>query len=243
MGMAEDAEGGSSLSMTVQGSEVTRNVTVKYCPIADVPFEYCEFFPDFKKSKAWFAENWKEAYPEVEDDGLVELMTKLGVEGEPDAHAKRAQATKKPAAEPAPAAAAGEGAAAAAGDGAATLAGEGAAAAPPPELSKKDKKKKEAAPPATELNTRNKKKFTTCIRGLENFEVDVPAAAKVFGKKFACGSAFQKGKNGLPDQIEIQGNYKDELPEFLVSKFKISMDVIFALEGGKKVPISAVAID
>ena len=40
--------------------------------------------------------------------------------------------------------------------------------------------------------------------------------------QFACGLAFQKGKNGLPDQIEIQGNYKDELPEFIASKFGVS---------------------
>ena len=231
--MAE--EGGSSLNMTVKGSEATRNIAVKYCPIADVPFEYCEFFPDFKRSKAWFTENWKEVYPEVEEGtALIELMTELGFEGEADANAKKAQAAKKSAPEPTPAAAAAE------GEGAAA---EGAASAEASPLSKKDKKKKEAASVIIELNTRNKKKFMTCIRGLDHFEVDVPAAAKVFGKKFACGSAFQKGKNGLPDQIEIQGNYKDELPEYLVSKFNISRDVIFALEGGKKVPFSAVTID
>lgn len=26
----------------------------------------------------------------------------------------------------------------------------------------------------------------------------------------------------MPDQIEIQGNYKDELPEFIASKFGVS---------------------
>ena len=40
--------------------------------------------------------------------------------------------------------------------------------------------------------------------------------------QFACGSAFQKGKNGLPDQIEVQGNYKYELPEFIISKFGVA---------------------
>lgn len=86
--------------------------------------------------------------------------------------------------------------------------------------------------------------------------------------QFACGSAFQKGKNGLPDQIEIQGNYKDKLPEFIISKFgvapprtnfaqsprptsyesgftvfhlpfaQLNIDSIFFLDGGKKVPAS-----
>ena len=64
--------------------------------------------------------------------------------------------------------------------------------------------------------------------------MDVPAAAKLFGKKFACGSAFQKGKNGLPDQIEIQGNFMEELPSFLLDKFKIELDSIQLIEGKKK---------
>ena len=50
-------------------------------------------------------------------------------------------------------------------------------------LTKKDKKKQEAASVIIELNTRNKKKFVTIVRGLELFGVDAPAAAKVFGKK------------------------------------------------------------
>ncbi|KAL1518561.1 hypothetical protein AB1Y20_002849 [Prymnesium parvum] len=207
------------LNMLVAGSAQTRNVAVKYCPVCSAPFEYCEWGPDFKKCKAWFAENWQSVYPDVEEDGLLELMTKLGFEGEADKNAQKAQATKKAAPEPAPEALATE-----------------AEADPPPET-KKEKKKKEAAAIVIELNTRNKKKFTTCIRGLELFEVDAPAAAKVFGKKFACGSAFQKGKNGLPDKVEIQGNYKEELPAFLASKFGIPLECIFALEGGKKVPI------
>jgi translation initiation factor 1 (eIF-1/SUI1) len=36
---------------------------------------------------------------------------------------------------------------------------------------------------------------------LDFFDIDAAAAAKLFGKKFACGSAFQKGKNGGADQV------------------------------------------
>lgn len=56
------------------------------------------------------------------------------------------------------------------------------------------------------LQGKGKKKLT-CVRGIEAFGVDAAAAAKMFGKKFACGSALQKGKNGQPDQIEVQGSY------------------------------------
>ena len=62
--------------------------------------------------------------------------------------------------------------------------------------------------------------------------VDTSAAAKVFGKKFACGSALQKGKNGIPDQIEIQGNCFEVLPEFILEKFKdIAIEDVVSKEG------------
>ena len=62
--------------------------------------------------------------------------------------------------------------------------------------------------------------------------------------QFACGSAFQKGKNGLPDQIEIQGNYIEELPGFINEKYKIDLKDISLVEGGKKTKASeAAAVD
>ena len=125
------------------------------CAVCTSPFEFCEWGPDFAKCKAHFQENYEQAFPDVDgEDELLELMTRLGFEGEADAAAKKAQKAKKP-----------------------TPTED---VAPPP--TKKDKQK-EASAVVIELNTRNKKKFTTCVRGLELFEVDAPAAAKVFGKK------------------------------------------------------------
>lgn len=95
-----------------------------------------------------------------------------------------------------------------------------------------------------ELSSRNKRKHLTSVRGLEAFGIDLRAAAKVFGKKarlpasthpnargharhwrrprarqFASGSAFEKGKHGQPDAIEIQGDWMHELPDFLCQKY------------------------
>ena len=120
-----------------------------------MPFEFCEWNPLFKKCKETFAQNWSKHFPDVEgEEELLQLMTRLGFEGG-DANSKKAQSTKK---------------AAAAEDG-------GAVAAP--------KSKKEKAPPEVviDLNNRNKKKHITIVKGLEAFEVDTAAAAKVFGKK------------------------------------------------------------
>jgi len=196
----------------------TRVRTVDYCGVSGVPFEYCEFMPTFEESKAWFKENYAKFYPEVSDeDALAVLMTRLGLEGEADAHAKKAQGggKKKPAE--------------------AAEAADGAEGAPAPADGGK-KKKKEKAPDAVviELSSRNKKKHVTSVRGLEPYGVDMTAAAKVFGKKFACGCAFQKGKNGLPDAIEIQGNYVEVLPPFIEEKYGIEQSSMKVVDGSKK---------
>ena len=87
-----------------------------------------------------------------------------------------------------------------------------------------------------ELNNRNKKKHITVVKGLEGFpSVDPAAAAKLFGKRFACGSALKKGQAGQADCIEIQGSCRDELPSFMVDKLKLSLDDIVLLIDGKKV--------
>ena len=86
-----------------------------------------------------------------------------------------------------------------------------------------------------ELNNRNKKKHITTVKGLELFGVDAAAAAKIFGKRFACGSALKKGENGKPDQIEIQGSCHLELPAIIVDKLKMSLDDIYIVLDAKKV--------
>eukprot|EP00965_Chrysotila_dentata_P203472 6181740-Pleurochrysis_carterae.AAC.2 len=49
----------------------------------------------------------------------------------------------------------------------------------------------------------------------------IDSCAQVFGKKFACGAALQKGKNGLPDQIEIQC----EMPSYQPSVGRLCREV------------------
>mmetsp|Transcript_2643 Transcript_2643/g.7655 ORF Transcript_2643/g.7655 Transcript_2643/m.7655 type:complete len:240 (-) Transcript_2643:144-863(-) len=230
----------------------TRVRRAAYCAVCTMPVEFCEFGADYAVCKKWFAANWKQVLPdeeakaylglepggEVSPDELVALMTKLGLEGELDDHAKRAQKSgKKTAADvPEPAAVgAGDGfAAGSEGDGAEQGA-EGAAAGGGGGVKKK--KGKEASKMVViELTTRNKRKHITIVKGLESYpEIDMAAAAKGFGKKFACGSAFQKGKNGQADQIEIQGDALEALPAFIADKHKVPLEEIFVVVEGKKV--------
>jgi len=214
--MAPDAAAGTSAEdgeapairagMVVTGTLETRHVpSVPYCEVCSMPFEFCEWNPLFKKCKENFAENGKKHFPHA--DGDEELAALMARLGFEggDAASKKAQSSKKPAAE----------------DGSAP----------------QQNKKKEKTPPEIliELNNRNKKKHITIVKGLDHFGVDTAAAAKTFGKKFACGSALKKAQDGQPESIEIQGNYRDELAAVMVDKLKLKLEDIAVLVDGKKV--------
>jgi len=79
---------------------------------------------------------------------------------------------------------------------------------------------------------RNKRKYVTVVRGLENFGVKLGDASKAFSKKFSCGASVVKGNTGS-DEIDVQGDVSDDLAEFLESQFKIPFDVIVFDEGKK----------
>jgi density-regulated protein DRP1 len=236
---SETTEEGPTISDTINvaGTSETRHVPkVPYCTVCSMPFEFCEWTPLFKQCKAKLEDDFREHFPEVDDD-LEGLMAKLWIN---DDKAKRAQKAKgggggaaAPAAPAAPSAGAGGEGGGGEGGGGGGEGGEGAAAAAPPP--KKDKKAKAEPEVLIELNNRNKKKHITVVKGLEHFEVDTAAAAKLFGKKFACGSALKKGENGKTDCIEIQGSCRDELPAFIVDKLKVSLDNIYVMLESKKV--------
>ena len=150
---AEETAPTISDSIQVSGTSETRHIEkVAYCDTCSMPFEFCEWQPLFKKCKERFPEVYKEAFPDVQDEGLEELMGKLWIN---DDKAKRAQKSKG-------------GGGAAAATAAATPAAEGeggeGAAAPPPPMSKKEKKAKEEKEIVIELNNRNKKKHITVIK-------------------------------------------------------------------------------
>jgi len=201
--------------LVVKGASETRHIaSVPYCEVCSLPFEFCEWGPNFKKCKESFGQNYQKHFSDVAgDEELLALMTRLGFEGGDEA-SKKAQKAKK-----------------SAGDGDAAAGGGGGG------------KKKEKAPPeiVIELNNRNKKKHITVVKGLDAFDVDTAAAAKTFGKKFACGSALKKAQDGQPESIEIQGNYRDELPALIVDKLKLKIENISILIDGKKVKAADMA--
>ncbi|CAG2246343.1 DENR [Mytilus edulis] len=61
---------------------------------------------------------------------------------------------------------------------------------------------------------RGKKKMVTIVMGLATYDIDLKDASKAFSKKFSCGSSIQG-----EDEIEIQGDVKDDLFDFLPEKW------------------------
>eukprot|EP00802_Teleaulax_amphioxeia_P020250 Tamp_20524.p1 GENE.Tamp_20524~~Tamp_20524.p1 ORF type:complete len:222 (+),score=72.12 Tamp_20524:74-667(+) len=93
------------------------------------------------------------------------------------------------------------------------------------------KKKKEGVKEVlVSSKQRQKKKFVCTVRGLETFGVKLPDACKVFKKKFSTGASVTE----TPDQkeeIEIQGDVKDDVVPLIVKEWGIAMSDIFFLEG------------
>lgn len=88
-------------------------------------------------------------------------------------------------------------------------------------------------------NTRNKKKAITTVYGLDGFGIKLSEAAKIFGKKFASGAAVVKSPSEK-DQIDIQGDCLDRLPDFILKTYGESKNIgkadLYYVEGKRKVP-------
>jgi len=98
-------------------------------------------------------------------------------------------------------------------------------------------KKAQSTCVTVERLSRNKRKFTTVITGLEHFEIKLKDAAKIFKKKFSCGCAEVKGKAGQSDTVEIQGDFLDEALEMIAEHkdfTSVPEEVLYIKEGTKK---------
>ena len=84
---------------------------------------------------------------------------------------------------------------------------------------------------------RNKNKMTTTVTGLELFGIKLSEASKLFGKKFACGASVTKTATGT-EQIEMQGDFLDKIPELVVKNYgtshSVSRDSVYIVVEKKK---------
>lgn len=82
-------------------------------------------------------------------------------------------------------------------------------------------KKEEVKQVVIKKALRNKRKTITVVAGLDSFGVKLDKATKVFAKKFSCGCSVAKGIPGAKgDEIDIQGDFGDEIVEVILANFK-----------------------
>lgn len=180
---------------------------VLYCPIDTLPPEYCEYGPCFDECKTWLLENC------------------------PDLHLQKYNRTVEGLVEAEKQIAAGvEGI---------TLEVSGSDKKNKRKLGIKDKKsnpENKNTPVYIEKLQRSKKKSVTLIVGLEGCgDIKLKDAAKKLGKKFACSASVNKLDSG-GQQIQLQGDCLNELPDLLVDMFNVDPERIYFLHKGKTEP-------
>ncbi len=112
--------------------------------------------------------------------------------------------------------------------------GDDAPAAKATEKTKSSKSKSKAKAKEVVITrlSRNRRKMITNVVGLEKFDVNLKDASKMFGKKFACGCSVTKGATGK-DELDLQGDYSEQLGELIVSKFDIAEEELRYVDKSK----------
>jgi density-regulated protein DRP1 len=75
-----------------------------------------------------------------------------------------------------------------------------------------------------ETKERQKNKNVTSVSGMEGFGIKLSEAAKIFGKKFACGASVIKTPSQT-EQIEMQGDYLQQIPDLIIKNYAASHGV------------------
>jgi density-regulated protein DRP1 len=83
--------------------------------------------------------------------------------------------------------------------------------------------------------TRNKKKATTVVIGMETIEgIKLKEVSKIFSKRFAGSSSVKDGPKGK--EVIIQGDHMDAVAEMMVTQFKVAGDSVYLDIDGEFVP-------
>eukprot|EP00955_Chlamydomonas_euryale_P088947 364426-Chlamydomonas_euryale.AAC.13 len=75
-----------------------------------------------------------------------------------------------------------------------------------------------------ETKDRQRNKSVTSVAGLESFGIKLSEAAKILGKKFACGASVVKTPS-LTEQIEMQGDYLRQIPDVLLKNYSKTHEI------------------
>jgi density-regulated protein DRP1 len=99
----------------------------------------------------------------------------------------------------------------------------------------KEEEKRKKAKVVIKLVDRNKRKSVTHVGGVEAFGLDLRVVTKRLANKYACGCSVVKSAAG-DDEIVIQGDFVDDLMEFLPSEWPLipSDQIVYVPKPSKK---------
>jgi density-regulated protein DRP1 len=197
--------------------DASKPTVVLYCGICTMPVEYCEFGATADQCRGWLLENYPDEVAKVTHE-----VGKLAVSGDSAATAVEGVSVEL------------------------LIFDEFVIIFLSQEEGEEKKKKSKgggAAPlrksSAVETKIvilreqRQKRKYNTIVRGLETIpDVKIKDIAKLFGRKFSSGASVQEtpphGK-----EVSIQGDVFFDIPNVLISEYKIPPQSIFFLEDDK----------
>eukprot|EP01039_Chlorochromonas_danica_P004470 gene4470-4896_t len=188
--------------------DINSPVIVRYCPVCSLPPEYCEFGSCFDKCLPWIVENCPEV---LSEEVLARALGNVSLEeGKTAAAAGEATETTEEKKKP-----------------------RGAGAAAP----------RKAAVMQTKIVIarvqRQKRKYITAVAGLETIpDLKIKDAAKLFGRKFSSGASVSEAQGGGQKEVVIQGDVCFDLPNILISEYKVAPEAIFFLEDGSLRPFA-----
>jgi density-regulated protein DRP1 len=94
-------------------------------------------------------------------------------------------------------------------------------------------KQRKTAKVIISLQSRGKNKSMTNVSGLELHGLELKKMSKGLGKKFASGASVTKNAEGK-EELQIQGDLRFEIEEWLVDEFDIPEKLIVVEEPKKK---------
>lgn len=87
-----------------------------------------------------------------------------------------------------------------------------------------------------DVKSRGNGRFTTYVRGLDLFGINMKDICKDFKKAFATGAGIAS-EPGKLDAVEVQGDFVSEIAEIIMKRFNVPKDSIFKTEGKNTFPL------
>lgn len=193
----------------------SRALHIDYCPICTLPFEFCQYGGQYDKCIIWR----KQYKPELIDDNnnlqsndsidkLTNDVSNTSIDDSSSSKKSKKKIKKQQNNS----------------DDSSVSDDDDKQTEEEQKPTKKDKSIKKIKDIVLTKTQRQKNKYITTIRGLDNYNINLKEASKLMSKKFACSASVTKSNDKQNDEISIQGDCLLDLPDFIIDKYADQID-------------------